>query len=45
VNLAALYTRTRDPRRDEQTARLAELQRRRGEQAQDFLRTIQVVPQ
>jgi Tfp pilus assembly protein PilF len=45
VNLAALYTRTRDPRRDAQTARLAELQRKRGEQAQDFLRTIQVVPQ
>jgi tetratricopeptide (TPR) repeat protein len=45
VNLAALYTRTRDPRREAQVARLAELQQKRGEQAQDFLRTIQVVPQ
>lgn len=44
VNLAALYTRTRDPRREEQVARLADLQQKRGEQAQDFLRTITVVP-
>jgi tetratricopeptide (TPR) repeat protein len=44
VNLTALYTRTRDPRRDAQAARLDALQKKRGEQAQDFLRMIEVVP-
>jgi Tfp pilus assembly protein PilF len=45
VNLAALYQRTRDPRREAQAARLAEVQKRREERAQDFLRIIEVVPQ
>ena len=44
VNLTALYTRTRDPRRDAQAARLEALQKKRGERAQDFLRMIEVVP-
>jgi tetratricopeptide (TPR) repeat protein len=44
VNLAALYTRTKDPRRDEQAAKLAALQQKREERAQDFLRIIEVVP-
>lgn len=44
VNLTALYTRTKDPRRDAQAARLAEVQKRREEKAQDFLRIIEVVP-
>ena len=44
VNLTALYTRTRDPRRDDQAARLEALQKKGGERAQDFLRTIEVVP-
>ena len=44
VNLTALYTRTRDPRRDDQAARLESLQKKGGERAQDFLRTIEVVP-
>jgi len=44
VHLAALYTRTRDPRREAQAARLDALQKKRGEQAQDFLRMIEVVP-
>lgn len=44
VNLTALYTRTRDPRRDAQAARLDALQKKRGERAQDFLRMIEVVP-
>lgn len=44
VNLTALYTRTRDPRREAQAARLDELQKKRGERAQDFLRIIEVVP-
>ena len=45
VNLTALYQRTRDPRREEQAARLAALQKQREERAQDFLRIIEVVPQ
>jgi tetratricopeptide (TPR) repeat protein len=45
VNLTALFTRTRDPRRKEQAAKLAALQEKRGERAQDFLRGIEVVPQ
>jgi tetratricopeptide (TPR) repeat protein len=44
VNLTALYTRTRDPRRDAQAARLDALQKKRGDRAQDFLRMIEVVP-
>jgi tetratricopeptide (TPR) repeat protein len=44
VNLTTLYTRTRDPRRDAQAARLAALQDKRAEQAQEFLRIIEVVP-
>ena len=44
VNLTALYTRTRDPRRDAQAARLDALQKKRGDRAQDFLRIIEVVP-
>jgi tetratricopeptide (TPR) repeat protein len=45
VNLTALYTRTRDPRRDAQAARLDALQKKRDDRAQDFLRIIEVVPQ
>jgi len=45
VNLTALYTRTRDPRLDEQKARLAALQQKREERGQDFLRIVQVVPE
>jgi tetratricopeptide (TPR) repeat protein len=45
VNLTALFTRTRDPRREEQAAKLAALQQKRGERAQDFIRGIEVVPQ
>ena len=43
VNLAALYARTRDPRRDEQKARLDALQDKRAAAAQEFLRIVQVV--
>jgi tetratricopeptide (TPR) repeat protein len=45
VNLTALFARTRDPRREEQAAKLAALQQKRGEQAQDFIRGIEIVPQ
>jgi tetratricopeptide (TPR) repeat protein len=45
VNLTALYQRTRDPRREAQAERLAALQKKREERAQDFLRMIEVVPQ
>lgn len=44
VHLAALFGRTRDPRRDAVTARLATLQVEREARAQDFLRIIEVVP-
>jgi Tfp pilus assembly protein PilF len=44
VNLTALYTRTRDRRRDEQAVRLKALQKQRGERAQDFLRIVEAVP-
>ena len=44
VNLTALYTRTRDGRREEQAARLEALQKKRGERAQDFLRVVEAVP-
>ena len=43
-NLAALYARTRDPRREQQTERLKTLQEKREVAAQEFLRMIQVVP-
>jgi tetratricopeptide (TPR) repeat protein len=45
VNLTTLYTRTKDPRREAQAAKLAALQQKREERAQDFLRIIQVVPE
>jgi tetratricopeptide (TPR) repeat protein len=44
VNLATLYSRTKDPRREAQSARLAQLQEKRAAQAQEFLRIIEVVP-
>jgi tetratricopeptide (TPR) repeat protein len=44
VNLTALYTRTRDSRKDEMVARLEALQKDREDQAQEFLRIIQVAP-
>ena len=44
VNLTTLYTRTRDPRRDAQAARLDGLHEKREERAQEFLRMIEVVP-
>jgi tetratricopeptide (TPR) repeat protein len=43
VNLATLYGRTKDPRREAQAARLAALQEKREAQAQEFLRIIEVV--
>lgn len=43
-NLTTLYARTKDPRREEQEARLAALQQKRAVAAQEFLRIIQVVP-
>jgi Flp pilus assembly protein TadD len=45
LNLTALYTRTRDPRKDEMATRLEGLQKKREDQAQELLRIIQVVPQ
>jgi len=45
VNLTALYTRTRDPRLAEQSARLVALQQKRADRAQDFIRIVQVVPE
>ena len=44
MNLAALYGRTRDPRRAEQEARLAALIEQREKRMQEFLRLVQVVP-
>jgi Tfp pilus assembly protein PilF len=44
VNLATLYSRTKDPRREAQAARLQELQEKRAAQAQEFLRIIEVQP-
>jgi hypothetical protein len=44
LHLAALYGRTRDPRRPEQEARLAALIKKRDERAHEFLRIIEVVP-
>jgi tetratricopeptide (TPR) repeat protein len=45
VNLTALYTRTRDPRKDEMAARLEHLQQKRADEAQELLRIVQFVPQ
>ncbi len=44
VNLATLYSRTKDPRREAQATRLEQLQQKRAVQAQEFLRIIEVVP-
>lgn len=44
VNLAALYARTKDPRREAQAARVAALIEQRDARAQDFLRIIKAVP-
>jgi tetratricopeptide (TPR) repeat protein len=43
-NLSTLYSKTKDPRRDEQAARLAALQQQRAVQAQEFLRIVEVSP-
>ena len=43
-NLSTLYSKTKDPRRDEQAARLATLQEQRAVQAQEFLRIVEVSP-
>ena len=43
VNLAVLYGRTKDPRRDAHAARLEALQEHRAARAQEFLRMIDVV--
>ena len=44
VNLATLYGRTRDPRREAQAARVATLIERRDARAHEFLRIIETVP-
>lgn len=44
VNLATLYAKTKDPRKDAQMARVAALAERRDERAQAFLRIIKAVP-
>ena len=44
VNLAALYSRTKDPRREAQAARVAALIEKREARAQEFLRIIEAVP-
>jgi tetratricopeptide (TPR) repeat protein len=44
VNLATLYARTKDPRKDAQMAKVAALGEKRDERAQAFLRIIQAVP-
>ena len=44
VNLATLYAKTQDPRKDAQMAKLAALGEKRDERAQAFLRIIQAVP-
>ena len=44
LHLAALYGRTRDPRRAAQEARLQALVARREMRAQEFLRLVQAVP-
>jgi tetratricopeptide (TPR) repeat protein len=42
--LLTLYTRTSDPRREEQAKRFEELQKLRDEKTQEFLRIVQVRP-
>jgi tetratricopeptide (TPR) repeat protein len=42
--LLTLYTRTSDPRREEQAKRFEELQRLRDQKTQEFLRIVQVRP-
>jgi Flp pilus assembly protein TadD len=44
LNLATLYSRTRDPRAETQAARLAAAQEGRETRVQEFLRLVQVVP-
>ncbi len=44
VNLATLYGRTKDPRREAQAARVAALIEKREVRAQEFLRIIKAVP-
>ena len=44
LNLATLYARTKDPRREAQAARVAALGEKREARAQDFLRIIKAVP-
>ena len=44
MNLATLYAKTRDPRRDAQMARIDALAKKRDARVQEFLRVIQVVP-
>ncbi len=44
LHLAALYGRTRDPRKPAQEARLAALIQKRDARTQEFLRIIEVVP-
>jgi tetratricopeptide (TPR) repeat protein len=44
VNLATLYAKTKDPRRETQAARIAALIEKREVRAQDFLRIIEAVP-
>jgi tetratricopeptide (TPR) repeat protein len=44
LNLATLYARTKDPRRDAQMARVAALSEKRDERAQEFQRIIKAVP-
>jgi Flp pilus assembly protein TadD len=43
-HLLTLYTRTDDPRREEQSKRFAELQKLRDEKTQEYLRIVQVRP-
>ena len=43
VNLASLFARTHDPRREDQDARVAALQQKREAAGQEFLRIIEVV--
>jgi tetratricopeptide (TPR) repeat protein len=44
VNLATLYSKTKDPRREAQAARVAALIEKREVRAQEFLRIIEAVP-
>ena len=44
VNLATLYARMKDPRREAQVARVAALIEQREARAQEFLRIIEAVP-